>query len=181
MLYSPISTTGSMDRNMLTCCPRCSFYDTCELKWYREEKGEAQLCCNRCEWFDQCMVKETEEEIRELPAVDGDSRVALMVIDPFHVHAYWEITSQTWEKVKDELEGQFDQAKKVLRVYDIAYIVFDGANANSYFDIYVGDATNWYIDLLGPEKSICADFGLITPQGKFYTLVRSNFIHTPRN
>ena len=166
---------------MLTCCPKCLFYDTCELKWYRGERGEPQLCCDRCEWFAQCRVKEIEEEIKELPAGCGDTRVALMVIDPCRIHAYWEITTQTWEKARDELKGEFDQTKKILRVYDVTYIVFDGANAHSYFDIYVGETINWYMDLWSPEKSLCAELGLITPQGKFCPLARSNFIHTPRD
>lgn len=166
---------------MLTCCQRCCLYDTCELKWYRSERGDAQLCCEMCEWFDQCRVKEIEEEIRELPSAYGETMLILMVIDPLHLHACWEIASQTWEKIKSGLGEGFDNARKVLRVYDVSYINFDGTNANSYFDIYVGDANNWYINIWSPIKSLCAELGLIAADGEFHPLVRSNFVHTPQS
>ena len=40
---------------------------------------------------------------------------------------------------------------------------------------------NWYFDLGRPTHSFCADFGLLSPTGRFLTLARSNYINMPRD
>ena len=39
------------------CCETCHLYWTCELKWYRGEKGEENLCCPLCHYFMTCSDK----------------------------------------------------------------------------------------------------------------------------
>lgn len=117
----------------------------------------------------------------ELPSGYGQDKMVLQVRDPWWVHAYWEITNSTWERLRrefpTELSGGF---KKVLRVYDISNIIFTGDNAHHFFDIEVAPETNnWYIDTQGDGRSWCVDFGLLPKTGKFITVVRSNTVITP--
>ncbi|MCM8782803.1 MAG: DUF4912 domain-containing protein, partial [Candidatus Omnitrophica bacterium] len=119
-------------------------------------------------------------EVEQLPKVYGEDRLVLQSRDPWWIHAYWELTPRLYEKVKSELKDEFFQAKRILRVYDISNIIFDGTNAHRYFDIEINDyANNWYIDVGGPGRSWCVDLGLKLPDNRFITLIRSNVVHTP--
>jgi len=119
-------------------------------------------------------------KVEELPKGYEEDKLVLQTRDPWWIHAYWELTPFTYEKVKSELKENFSKAKKVLRVYDITNIIFDGTNAHRYFDIQINDyANNWYIDVGGPGRSWCVDLGLKLPDNRFITLIRSNVVHTP--
>lgn len=113
-----------------------------------------------------------------LPESYGTDRLVLLPIDPYWVHAYWELAAP--EPVgRDEVAG--DDSHRILRMYDVTFIAFDGTNAHGFFDIQIsGEARNWYINLWSPGKSLCAELGLVRPDGSFTPLVRSNVIQTPQ-
>ena len=116
----------------------------------------------------------------DLPYGYGQDKIVLQVRDPWWLHAYWEVTPATYQRLQEGLREAFNSAKRVLRVYDVSQIIFNGSNAHRFFDIEVGnDATSWYIDAAGPGRSWCVDYGLILPSGEFITIVRSNTVHTP--
>jgi hypothetical protein len=117
----------------------------------------------------------------ELPSGYAQDRIVLQVRDPWWIHAYWEITESTWERLRREfpaiLAGDF---KSALRAYDISQIKFRGDNAHRFFDIEVTpEANNWYIDTQGPGRSWCVDFGFLLNDDRFITIVRSNTVSTP--
>ncbi|MFH1281900.1 MAG: DUF4912 domain-containing protein [Candidatus Omnitrophota bacterium] len=117
---------------------------------------------------------------QELPSTYDQDKIILQVRDPRWLHAYWELRNQTLENLKSNLGEDFYRAKKVLRVYDVTSIIFNGTNANSFFDITInGYANSWYIDTNGPGRSWCLDLGLMLPNGKFITILRSNVVQTP--
>lgn len=117
----------------------------------------------------------------ELPRGYGDDRITAMVRDPYWIFTYWEVTPETFSRARRELGEEADGSKTALRVYDITGVLFTGENANSHFDIeVVGGADNWYINTGRPNRSYCVDIGLLSPQGRFYTLARSNAAHMPR-
>ncbi|MCR4401254.1 MAG: DUF4912 domain-containing protein [Firmicutes bacterium] len=118
----------------------------------------------------------------ELPQGYGSTRLVLMVRDPFWLHAYWEIAHDVSETVTAALgpDGWL-VARKTLRVHDVTDVEFDGTNAHRTFDIDVScGANNWYINVDRPNRSYCAELGLIGPGGRFVLLSRSNVVRTPR-
>jgi hypothetical protein len=116
----------------------------------------------------------------DLPYRYEKDRIALQVRDPWWLHCYWEIASHTWNSLKDRLRDLFFSAKKVLRVYDVSNIVFNGKNAHKFFDIEVNpEAQSWYIDAGGPGRSWVVDYGLKLANGDFITILRSNVVTTP--
>jgi hypothetical protein len=116
----------------------------------------------------------------DLPYGYGQDKIVLQVRDAWWLHSYWEVTHATYQRLQDRLGEAFHGAKRVLRVYDISHIIFNGTNAHRFFDIEVGhDVNNWYIDAAGPGRSWCVDYGLRLPNGEFITIVRSNTVHTP--
>ena len=119
-------------------------------------------------------------QVRDLPSEYGKDKIVLQVRDTRWLHAYWEVTPATWERFKQKLGNSFNSAKRLLRVYDVSFIHFNGANAHSFFDIEVGyDTSNWYINTNGPGKSWCVDYGLKLANGEFITIIRSNVVQTP--
>lgn len=117
----------------------------------------------------------------DLPQQYGQDKIVLQVRDPWWIHAYWEVTPGTLDRLKDERKDEFYKAKRTLRIYDISQIMFDGKNAHRYFDIQLNEhVNNWYIDTAGPSRSWCVDLGLLFADGRFITIVRSNTVHTPQ-
>jgi hypothetical protein len=117
---------------------------------------------------------------QELPYSYGKDKIILQVRDPWWIHAYWEVTHQTLEKLSSQLREDFQKARRILRVYDVSHIHFNGKNAHRFFDIAVSEyANNWYIDTGGPGRSWCVDLGLLLPSGRFILIARSNVVQTP--
>ncbi len=117
---------------------------------------------------------------QELPGQYGQDKIILQVRDPWWIHAYWEVRPVTLERLINELQDEFYSGKRILRVYDVSQIIFNGHNAHKFFDIQINEqSNNWYIDTGGPGRSWCVDFGLLLPEGRFITIVRSNTVQTP--
>ncbi len=115
----------------------------------------------------------------ELPQTYGEDRIVLMTRDPFVVHSYWEATPARLEREKAWFGWD---SRLCVRIYDITGVQFDGRNAVGYFDQEVFErAGNWYFDLGRPSHSFCADLGLLSPEGRFLTLARSNYVTMPRD
>lgn len=118
----------------------------------------------------------------QFPCGYGDNKIVIMARDPWWVYAYWEITDQREAEVKRQISKQnLTAIKSILRIYDVTDIDFNGKNANSYFDIKLsGLAKNWYVNTGIPNRAYCVDIGILTKEGKFFTLARSNVVRTPR-
>ncbi len=116
----------------------------------------------------------------EIPDHYNKTWLGLLVKDPHWIYATWEISEEDLRPCRPHLEDPYSPAKIVLRMYDVTCIQFNGHNANHYFDLEVGRANNWYINLWGDHGSYCAEIGVRTVDGKFTALRRSNYVQTPR-
>jgi len=116
---------------------------------------------------------------REFPHGYNEDKIVLMVRDPYWAFTYWEVTPARIEKEKAWFGWN---SKLCVRIYDITGVQFNGTNAIGYIDQEVFERTgNWYFDLGRPTHSFCAELGLLTPEGRFLTLARSNYINMPRD
>ncbi len=115
----------------------------------------------------------------ELPPTYGEEKIAIMARDPYIAHAYWEVTPARIEREKAWFGWD---SRLCVRIYDVTGVQFNGRNALGYYDQEVYERIgNWYFDLGRPTHSFCADLGLRSPEGKFLTLARSNYITMPRD
>jgi hypothetical protein len=109
----------------------------------------------------------------------GSERMALMARDPYMAFSYWELPQSRLEKEKAWFGWD---SKLCVRVYDVTGVLFDGTNATAYFDQEVYDRVgSWYFDFSRPMHSFCADLGLLAPNGRFLTMIRSNAVTMPRD
>lgn len=129
--------------------------------------------------IDHDAVKDAQYD---LPQSYGKTESYLLPKDPAWMFLFWDIVKDTFEYIMGE-RGQdiFEKSKSVVRVYDITDINnFNGTNAKSYFDIsIVLDARSWYINVPQSGRMYICDIGIVTPQGEFILLSRSNSTVVP--
>lgn len=119
-------------------------------------------------------------EFHDLPQGYNDTLIIVQVRDPYWAHTYWEISKEKRTEVELKYSMSLDNVRRLLRVYDVTNIKFNGTNANSYFDIEINSyANNWYINLGNPGRSFCVDLAVIAPNGEFVVLARSNTVTSP--
>jgi len=107
----------------------------------------------------------------------GQTYVSLMEVGACSLFAYWEATREDLARLRRELGGS---GEIVLRFYDVTYIMFNGENAHTWFDITVDEgATSWYVNLCSPGRSLITDLGLRDREGNFVALARSNCVQAP--
>jgi hypothetical protein len=146
----------------------------------KEVIGAQEMLIEKTKYYMPPAPKISRALPLDLPSGYGQDKITLQVRDPWWLYTYWEVVSDTWNRLRERLQDVFHSAKKVLRVYDVSQIEFNGKNAHKFFDIEISHATNsWYIDTGGPGRSWCVDFGLKLPSGEFITIVRSNTVQTP--
>jgi hypothetical protein len=105
-----------------------------------------------------------------------------MVRDPFCVHAYWEVTEESVERITTELAGEFEGSRPILRVHGIPISGDPDEPQAGFFDVdLAADATSAYVDVPRPNRGYRVDVGMITAQGLFFPLASSNTVITPRD
>jgi hypothetical protein len=129
-------------------------------------------------------VVEPNQATREynLPLRYYDNRLVALSRDPWWLHFYWDLNEQRIKEVISKIpSSQQQDLSWVLRVYDVTNIAdFNGRNANYHIDVGVNvDANNWYVNVNNPERCWCGEIGLMTKDGQFFAVARSNIIKTP--
>jgi hypothetical protein len=143
--------------------------------------GQQEMVVERTKFSTLETARPQQRMMRQdLPYEYGQDKIILQVRDPWWIHAYWEVQAKTFQSLKEQLRDEFYRAKRILRIYDISHIIFNGSNAHRFFDIQINEHTNnWYIDTGGPGRSWCVDLGLLLANGRFIMIVRSNTVTTP--
>lgn len=115
------------------------------------------------------------------PARYDENYLVLLVRDPHCIFGYWEFSDEQMDLVAREFGCQWGEVPLLLRVYDLTGVNFNGENEHSHFDVSLHPlANNYYVNDINSNNSYCVDIGVITSQGRFVTLMRSNVVQTPR-
>lgn len=118
----------------------------------------------------------------ELPDRYEKDMLQLMVRDAHTLHVYWEISNRKRWLCSQHFECDWGILPKVLRVYDVTAIYFNGSNANRWFDIETTpEARSWYIQPVQAGTTYLVDYGVYTIEHQFVPLLRSNAALTPRD
>lgn len=109
------------------------------------------------------------------------NRILLMVKDDETVFAYWTIDETRKRLMEEHFQCAWRDLAFFLQLYDVTDILFDGQNAHSVRRLTVdADSDNWYIHNVAQRRNYIVDFGSLTLNGNFFTLLRSNVIEMPR-
>lgn len=103
-----------------------------------------------------------------LPVPDhyGHDRLVLLVQDPHHLFAYWELTPTTLRRIRTAAGGA---GTPVLAIST------DGKTEFREVDLRGG---NYYL-AVAPDRDYTAELALRDPQGRLHVLARSNKVATP--
>ncbi len=110
----------------------------------------------------------------------GETRIALLPVEPYLIHAYWEVTPDELNKARQCLGEDKAEAQPVLRFYDVTDAAVDRTNARDYFDVDVDiDAKDSCVRLKSPDRSYFVEFGIKADDGRFQPITRSSVAQTP--
>src|SRR5262245_27222883 len=107
-------------------------------------------------------------------------RLVLMVRDSYWLQAIWTVTRQSVKRAEAALAEHWHTAGPVLRLMEV-----DGGHTTSTAERLVreievhGGVTNWYLELNNPPHSYRVELGYKAANGRFFSLCRSNIVHTP--
>ncbi len=114
----------------------------------------------------------------ELPTRYGRTRLTLMEIDPYRLHAFWEVTPKDQKAVAKRLGRDSSQASWIIRFHNVPESEDD--ETSTHFDVPVDLAAgNWYLDLPANGRSYQAELRLCTARGRFEPVCTSNTVHVP--
>lgn len=120
----------------------------------------------------------TEPDV--LPASYNDNRIVLLARDPHRVHVYWDFNGERWTQAQNQRDAEDD--KLILRIFDVTYIEFTGANSWSSMDVELTPfTTSWHVTVPRADAAYCAEIGYRSHTGRFISLGRSNVAITPRD
>ena len=109
----------------------------------------------------------------ELPFSYGETKLVLLVRDPYWAYSYWDFSGETWNWAQKKL-SEDSSLKPMIRVHDL-----DGQR---YYDLLISlEAKNWYLHLGTPDRRYVAELGIGDGNSRFYLIARSNEVRTPRD
>lgn len=119
---------------------------------------------------------------RGLPQAYGVTSLVLLVRDPWWLYALWEVTPERVAEVQHRMSAEErHQAEWILRLYDVTDRGAAVEQAHRMIDVVLShDADNWFVDTGAAHRTWVAELGFRTAQGRFFALVRSNVVTTPR-
>ncbi len=124
---------------------------------------------------EEDFISSAEDEF-VLPEIYNETKIVLMIRDPFWAFCYWEL----FPAEATEIRQSSGSTALALRVYSLPDGELTTKSYSDYFDIPVSlDDDCWYINL--PESGIRYCIDLITEtRGFVKRLCRSNVIFSPR-
>ena len=106
-------------------------------------------------------------------------RLILTAADPYWLHAFWELSSQSVQRAEAALGQDWHGARPILRLFDVSSGDTTSTSERPIRDIVIhGGCNRWYIEVPQPPRSYRVDIGYLPRRGEFKPLARSN-VQTP--
>jgi hypothetical protein len=107
-----------------------------------------------------------------IPAHYHEDRLVALVRDPEWIFVYWELEGSGCQKLADRFGAEFLRRNRwVVRVATLA--------EGGFYDVQVEPAAkNWYLQVR-PDGRYQFEIGVLTPDGRFFLLARSEEVRTP--
>ncbi|MGC1395164.1 MAG: DUF4912 domain-containing protein [Coleofasciculaceae cyanobacterium] len=116
-----------------------------------------------------------DEDLAELPAGYGDSRIVLMPRDPQWAYTYWDISNDH----KEDLRRQGGQQLS-LRIYDVTDLDINYQNPHSIQEYPCDElAREWYLPMPVSDRDYVVDIGYRCADGRWLILARSAPVRVP--
>jgi len=113
------------------------------------------------------------QSLYRLPESYGDTRIALMAVDPHLLYTYWEIGHDKLKSFKENVGTKIlENSYSALRITNIS--------KNFYFFIRLNDfSTSWYINVPDSSCIYVVEIGRMFLDEFFINFATSNHVTTP--
>ncbi|MFH0925033.1 MAG: DUF4912 domain-containing protein [bacterium] len=113
------------------------------------------------------------------PVPLDDNHLTFSMIHPRLGYLQWQTQYSSIEPLKALYRERFNNARMVLRIYDITDIVFNGFNAHMFFDLDVTHRLggNYYFGIPQLARNYMAEIGFRFKDNYFHYLARSNIVY----
>ncbi len=148
-----------------------------EVEASKFEVGQVDAAALEAEPLDIANVSldSVDEDLADLPAGYGESRIVLMPRDPQWAYAYWDVPNEH----KEEMRRQGGQ-QLALRIYDVTDINLDYQRSHSIQEYPCDElAREWYLPLPVSDRDYIAEIGYRCSDGRWLVLARSAPVHIP--
>ncbi|MDR2344960.1 MAG: DUF4912 domain-containing protein [Planctomycetaceae bacterium] len=109
-----------------------------------------------------------------------EDQLALTVRGPFWLHAFWQLSSRTIERIKVSMGHFWYTAVPILRIFRLDSDSSMLERRRLFREIKIhGGVRHWYIDVIDPPSAYQAELGYLSKEKKFHLLVSSNTVETP--
>lgn len=126
---------------------------------------------------EQECEERVEETVYELPPYYNETKIALLVRDPYWLYTYWDLSAE----IKAQLISDYGAWEHVPLSLMVRGEQESGGSQPEFFNIPLSSQTNnWYINVQ-PNRKYTVDLGYYSPSGDFITLASSNTVITPRD
>jgi hypothetical protein len=116
-----------------------------------------------------------DEDLGELPAGYGESRIVILPRDPQWAYAYWDIPNEH----KEDLRRRGGQ-RLMLRLYDVTGLNFLGYNAHTMIEFPCDElAREWFVPIPVSDRDFILDIGYVAASGEWLLLARSAPVRVP--
>ncbi len=116
-----------------------------------------------------------DEGLSELPDGYGDSRIVLLPRDPKWAYAYWDVSNEH----KQELRNQGGQ-RLMLRLYDVTDIDQQHQSPHSMHQQECHEmARSWYVEVPVSDRDYTIEIGYLTADERWLILTRSAPVRVP--
>ncbi|MCP4714932.1 MAG: DUF4912 domain-containing protein, partial [Deltaproteobacteria bacterium] len=111
---------------------------------------------------------------RHFPISPSTDFVALIMVTPRRGHVYWHIRPETAQSLQAARNDTLQNAPLTVRIYDVTDIIFNGLNAQRFFDLQVdGLRGNYYFHVDQPARNYLAEIGFRGWDTTYHALARS--------
>jgi hypothetical protein len=120
-------------------------------------------------------LSDVDQDLADLPAGYGESRIVLMPRDPQWAYTYWDIPSEH----KQDLRRQGGQ-QLALRIYDATDVNLEYHSPHSIQEYPCDElAREWYLPIPVSDRDYVVDIGYRCADGRWLVLARSAPVHVP--
>ena len=120
-------------------------------------------------------LADVDSNLAELPEGYGESRIVLLPRDPEWAYAYWDVSNEHKEKLRQQ-GGQ----RLMLRLYDVTDLDLASRSPHSMQQVDCHEmARSWYLEMPLSDRDYLAEIGYLTDDERWLLLARSASIRVP--
>ncbi len=120
-------------------------------------------------------LADVDQDLPDLPAGYGESRIVLMARDPQWGYTYWDVPDDHRQAVRNQGGQQL-----ALRLYDVTDLDLNSQNPHSLQQYSCDElARDWYLPIPVSDREYITEIGYLTATGGWLLLARSNTVRIP--